>query len=393
MANNETETTYDIACPYCFKRYTIHKALFVDYKERSEHMYPEYEAYMKDILGLEAFADRQMPLCFRKRGNDGIDSYFSALTETDDVTFVRACPYCCNVLPAAAGREKPFSLVVLGAQDTDRSFYISTVLHKLNKRMQSDFGASFIPADHKSAQTFFEQYEEPLYVQKLLPEAMTSVYPLVYEFSRTGASNAEDWRGSDVVYNRAMIYIYNIDKDLCDRYPMVAYNAISQANGIVFISDIAEASTQDDPLTEPWLGYLTETFRRLFGANPIDKPAAVLLTNADKAALVDRKWLALIKQSESKTVEKSFPSSFFSKVNVKTLEAVRSRMPAFYSALAALFGAQTSMYFPARSLYDTHTDGTADILDTSAAETSFLWMLSKLHLLTDDSVKSFKITR
>ncbi|MBO6302215.1 MAG: hypothetical protein J6N15_07240 [Ruminiclostridium sp.] len=393
MANNETETTYDIACPYCFRRYTVHKALFVDYKNRTEHMYPEYTDYMKNILGLEAFADRPMPLYFQKRGNDGIDSYFSALTEAGDTAYVRACPYCCNILPAAAGREKPFSIVITGARDADRSFYISAVLHRLNRRMQSDFGASLIPADHKSALTYFEQYEEPLYVQKLVPEAMTSVYPLVYEFDRTASAAAEDWHGNDVTYNRGLIYIYNIDKELCDRYPMVAYNAIAQAGGIVFISDIADVSGAEEPVTEPWLGYLTETFRRLFGANPTDIPSAVVLAGADKAALSDRKWQALIKQAESKRAEKTFPTGHFTKISGKALDILKARLPAYHAAVTALFGAGSTVYFPSRTFFEEQPDGTADILSADTAETSFLWLLAKLRLIGDDAAKSFKITR
>lgn len=393
MTITDNETTYDIACPFCFRRYTINRALFVDYKNKSEHIYSEYVDYMKNFLGIESPADRQMPLYFQKSFTDGVDSQFSAATETGDITYVRACPSCCNILPAAAGREKPFSIVVIGENDAERGFYISTVLHRLNRRMMTDFGASFIPADHKSALEYFEQYEEPLYVQKFVPEAMTTVYPLVYEFSRFGASAAEVWDKNEITYNRALIYIYNIDKELCDRYPMVAYNAIAQANGIIFLSDISAACGSSDPTCDPWFGYLTETFRRLYGANPVDKPSAVLLCNADTAALGDKKWQALIKQPEPKKAEKIFPASYFSKRSIKIQKIIETRLPSYYASIAALFSKENTIYFPADTFFEMHTDGTADIKEIKAVETSFLWMLSKLDVIDDDSSGNFRIKR
>ncbi len=393
MTNNEKQTTYDISCPYCFRRYTLERALFVDYTQRSEHIYDEYVDYMKNFLGIESPADRQMPLIFQKQFNDGLDSRFCAGTESGNVSYVRACPQCYNILPAAAGREKPFSIAVIGADDGMRGFYISTALHELNRRMLSDLGSSFIPADYKSARDYFEQYEEPLYVQGLVPEAMTTVSPLVYEYSRFGEASAETWDKNDVIYNRALIYIYNIDKELCDRYPMVAYNAIAQANGLVFVSDISAVGS-GEPLCDPWAGFLTETFRRLYGANPTDKPSAILLAGAEKAMPDDRKWQALLKSQPVKKTENSFPTSVFRKQSAKIQKMLETGCPSYFSQIAALFSQESMMLFPAETFFEMHTDGTADInRDAKTPETSFLWLLSELDILKDDSTGNFRITR
>ena len=391
MSNNyDQNSTYDIFCPYCFKKYQNFRAMFADYRNFTEEIYPEYADYLKHFMNIETVGSRRMPVLFQKRGNDGLDA-FAALTESGDVTYSRFCPNCCNPLPAAAGRLKPFSLVVIGAEDTERSFYIASVLHRLNRKMLSAFGSSFIPADFKSAQTFYEQYEEPLYVEKTVPEAMATVTPLVYEFSRTGAALSEEWKGNSIAYNKALFYIYNIDKDLCDRYPMVAYTAIAQASGFIFISDVSEMMGQDDPAYEPWLGYLTDTFRRLFGASAVEIPTAILYTKADKAAMGERKWLSLVKESVSRHIEKSFPTSYYTKIAGKAQTILNAKLPAYSSTISALFSPQTTMSFLAKSFFDMHTDGTADIHECGTVEASFLWMLSELGIINNDKPKSFKI--
>ena len=280
---------------------------------------------------------------------------------------------------------------MIGASDTERSFYIASVLHKLNKEMQSRFGASFIPADHKTATTFYEQYDEPLYASHTVPEAMGTIVPLVYEFRRTGAQAAEEWKGNDVTFNRAMIYIYNIDKDLCDRYPMIAYTAIAQSSALVFVSDISEAVGNSDPVYDPWLGYLTETMTRIYGTMTTENPTAVVLDRADKAALSDKKWSSLLKAALSKTPEKVFPEGHFSKLSAKMQNILNSECPAFASTVSALFSAENTRFFASNAAFEEHPDGTADIGDSTGIENSFLWILSKLRLIEDDSPKSFKI--
>ena len=393
MADNENATTYDISCPFCFRRYNVHKVLFVDHRKETEHMYREYEQYMKSFLGLESPADRHMPLYFQKRANDGIGSYFAAETETGDISYIRACPYCCNILPAAAGRVRPFSLVVTGADDEQRGFYISSVLHGVNGRLPAEYGASFIPSDHGSALRFYEQYEEPLYIQKVLPEPVMSLYPLVYEFDRTGNKEAETWDHNEVTYNRALVYIYNIGKDICDRYPMVAYNAIEQSSGMILVSDLDETAKNSEPLTDVWLGFLTETFRRIHGAGPMEKPSAMILDNADGVFKDNRKWTSLLKAAKVRKKSGKFPAKYYSKLSTKTKSIIGKKLPAYAAVLDSLFSSETTMYFPSAGFYRTDSLGSAEIRNTETAQASFLWMLSKLDMINDDSVKNFRMSR
>ncbi|MBQ3843237.1 MAG: hypothetical protein II820_11190 [Ruminiclostridium sp.] len=393
MNNNRySEDAYEIVCPYCFKRYSNYNALFVDYRNTAEEVYPEYEEYLKYFLGTEAYGGRKMPLYFRKRANDGIPNVFAAGTETDEVSYVRACPHCCNILPALAGKVKTFSVVVTGSDDAERSFYIASVLHRLNRDMMSGFGASFMPADLKTANMFFEQYEEPLYASGLVPEAAASISPLVYEFNRIGAAAPEEWKGNVVTYNSALLYIYNIDRDLCERYPMIAYNAIAQANGFAVISDLAEAAPSDDPAYDPWLGYLTDTFRRIFGSSPAERPAALIMTKADKVFTDDRKWTAMIKTDAADKAEKLFPTSAYRSRSDKAEAVFRTRIPSHYSAYSALFAKESSMYFTERTLFEPKDDGTAVINDCKVTEASFEWLLSRFSVLPESVTKSFTIT-
>ncbi len=385
MSNNNNtvqDTTHDIVCPYCFKRFTNNRVLFVDYRKTVDEIYPEYAEYMRHYLNLEPFGDRKMPYYFQKTGNDGIRDYFSALTEQGDVTHTRACPYCYNVLPASVGRMKAFPVVVLGADDGQRSYYIASLLHKLNRGMSADFGASFIPADFRTADTFYTQYEEPLYKSRIVPEAITSVTPLIFEFTRNGALSSEEWKGSEVTYNRALIYIYNIDRDLCERYPMAAFEAVSRAGGIVFVSDAAETERFEDPTYEPWLGFLTETFRRVFGANPIEIPSAIVLSNADKSGMTaDRKWNALVRSALIDHVEKAFPTKYFEGISEKAVRIMSEVMPAYMSALNTLFDREYTMYFPSKSFFSRTADGGAD-MNHSSAEISFLWLMSRFSMIS-----------
>jgi hypothetical protein len=393
MNNYANDTTYDIMCPFCFKRYSNHRALFVDHKVLTDEVYPEYAEYMRAFLGIEEFSSRKMPTLFKKEAGGGVDSPFAAATSSGDIAYARACPFCCNVLPAAAGRVKPFSIAVIGADDGERGYYLASVLHRLGKELSEKFGASFLPADFKTAQTFFEQYEEPLYAEGYVPEAMPAVTPLIYEYCRIGATVSEEWVGNSVTYNRAVIYIYNIDKDLCDRYPMVADSAVSQASGIILLSDIYGMASSREPLNDPWLGHLNELFRRLFGVSSIDKPSAIVLTNADRAALADRKWSAVIKAGENRKIEKKFPLSYYTKQSAKAVNILRTRLPAYYTALSALFSPETTAYFPAKTFYELRDDGKADIKDNHTDSVSFGWLLSKLGVLPDDSSASFRMKK
>ena len=392
MNNNRfSEDAYEIVCPYCFKRYSNYNALFVDYRSTAEEVYPEYEEYLKYFLGTEAYGGRQMPLYFKKRANDGIPSVFAAGTESGEVSYVRACPYCCNILPALAGKVKTFSVVVTGSDDAERSFYISSVLHRMNRDMLAGFGSSFMPADLKTANMFYEQYDEPLYASGLVPEAAASISPLVYEFNRIGAAAPEEWKGNVVTYNNALIYIYNIDRDLCDRYPMIAYSAIAQANGFAVIGDLAQAAPSDDPAYDPWLGYLTDTFRRIYGSAPAEIPSALIMTKAEKVFGDDKKWTALVKTDPEKA-DKQFPTSAYRSRSDKVEAVFRTRIPAYYTALSSLFAKESSMYFTERTFFEQHDDGTAEINDCKIPEASFEWLLARFSVLPESVTKSFTIT-
>lgn len=393
MNNNRySEDAYEIVCPYCFKRYSNYNALFVDYRSNAEEVYPEYEEYLRYFLGTEAYGGRKMPLYFRKRANDGIPNVFAAGTETDEVSYVRACPHCCNILPALAGKVKTFSVVVTGSDDAERSFYIASVLHRINRDMMSGFGASFMPADLKTANMLYEQYEEPLYADGLVPEAAASISPLVYEFSRLGAAAPEEWKGNVVTYNNALIYIYNIDRDLCERYPMIAYNAIAQANGFAVINDLAQAAPSDDPAYDPWLGYLTDTFRRIFGSAPSEIPSALIMTKADKVFADDKKWAAVLKSDAAEKIEKQFPTSAFRARSDKAEAVLKMKIPAYYTAFSSLFAKESSMYFTEKTFFEQHDDGTAEIKDCPIPEASLEWLLSRFSILPESVTKSFTIT-
>ena len=378
MANNyNSGTTYEIVCPFCFRRYSHLKALFVDNRQTSEGMYPEYAEYMRYFLNMEPFGGRKMPLYFQKAQNDGLPDQFAAVTETGDFAFERACPFCCNIIPAAAGRVKPFSVVVIGADDAERSFFIASALHRMNRDMQAAFGASFIPADYKTAQTFYEQYEEPLYAEHIIPEASAAITPLIYEFARTGVSVTEEWKGSSVTYNNALLYIYNIDKDLCDRYPMIAHTAIAQANGFVFIADAEKIAAGTEALSDPWLGYLTGTLRKIFGVATVDKPTAIVLGKADKTDMRDKKWSATVKAAVGENMKKAFPAPQYAKYSERTVNMLKNAAPGYQSAIETLFVKENTMYFPLPEFFEQHDDGTADIKGPVPAEIPLLWLLSK----------------
>ena len=391
MANNNQDTTYDIMCPFCFKRYTNFNALFADHRHFSDEIYPGQVEYMRHFLGTEPFGGREGPVYFRRNPNDPAGNVFAATTENGDVTRTRVCPYCYNMLPAAAGRVKPFSIAVMGSDDAERSFYIGAALHRMNSTMLANYGAAFIPADYRTASFFCEQYEEPLYADRTVPEALTTITPLVYEFARTGASAPEEWKGSTVTYNNALFYIYNIDRELVDRYPMIAYNAIAQAGALILISDAAAQAASDDPLCDPWLGYLTETMRRIFGPMSCDKPAAIVLSKSDKAEIPDKKWAAALKSVVSQklviseSLKKVFPTTAFAKFSDQAAAVLRTRLPGFSSVIESLFSKENTMFFPVPEFFETHGDGTADIKEPAAAEASFLWLLAKLGLLPNSS--------
>lgn len=373
--------TYEVVCPYCFKRYSHLRALFVDYRQTSEGMYPEYVEYMKYFLNMEPFGDRKMPLYFQKAGNDGLPDQFAAVTEDGDFAFVRACPFCCNIIPALAGKVKPFSVVVIGSDDAERSFFIASALHRLNRDMQAGFGAAFLPADYKTAQTFYEQYDQPLYAEHTVPEAMAAVYPLVYEFDRSGAAEKEEWKGSSVTYNNAVISFYNISQDLCERYPMIAHNAIAQASGIVMLADAAEMTKTDDPAYDPWLGYLTETLRKIYGTASVDKPTAVVLGRSDRANVQDKKWQSLLKSVISENMKKTFPAQQFVKYSERAENMMKSAAPGYMTTLETLFTGENTMYFPLPEFFEAHEDGTADIKAPVPAEIPLLWLMHRFNLI------------
>ncbi len=387
------ENSYDIVCPYCFKRFTDYRTLFVDSKRSIDTLYSEYAEYVKYFLGIESPGMRKMPVLFTKDINDGTQDKYSAVTESGDITFTRACPYCCNLLPASAGKVKTFSIAVIGADDANRSFYIASVLHKLNREMQSRFAASFMPADHKTAVTFYEQYDEPLYASHIVPEAMGSIVPLIYDFRKTGSQSPEEWKGSEVHFNRALVYIYNINKDLCDRYPMIAYTALSQVSALVFVSDFSRTAGGGDSVSDPWLGYLTDTINRIYGSMTAEIPTAIVLDRADKAKVSDRKWGAWLKSYSSKVPEKVFPEKYYSRLNTKISAVLRKECPSFSSAVSALFAPENTMFFPVRAAFERHDDRSTDICDSTDTETSFLWLMSKLRLIGDDSVQTLRLKK
>ena len=380
--NGNDETVYDIICPYCFRPYSNGRAMFADFRSTADEVYPQYTEYLKNFLGIGTFAGRTMPLYFSRQPGDTSGSPFTATTGNGDIAYTRVCPNCCNILPAASGRMKSFSIAVLGSDEDERNLYLTALLHRVNREMSQSFGASFIPADYRTASVFYEYYEEPVYAQKLLPAAPGGVAPLIYEFGRHGAVSPEEWKNERVRYDKALIYIYCIDRDICERYPMVAFNAAAQASALLFLADISELSSGEDELYDPWLGFLTETMRKVYGSMAVDKPAAVVIDKLDKAVLNDKRWRNVLKAVHSGIrTEGAFPERAYAKLSKDIKAAMASDHPGYFSALEALFPDDRTMYFGTDSFYDLRSDSSADIHPAASPEIPFWYLLSKLNLL------------
>ena len=78
--NDNNGNSYDIVCPYCFRRYTDYRALFVDSKRFTDDVYPEYAEYLRYFMGIESLSARKMPVLFQKNMNDGTQDKYCAVT-------------------------------------------------------------------------------------------------------------------------------------------------------------------------------------------------------------------------------------------------------------------------------------------------------------------------
>jgi hypothetical protein len=144
------------------------------------------------------------------------------------------CPKCTKVLPTAVSRNASLLIGIVGASQSGKTHYVTTLIEQLQELVGSRFKAGMIPLDDATVRRFNRELKNPLFGSHTrLPVTIGQVPPLLYNLMFDGSLWGESSPRSVTLafYDTAGENMKDQDK-LRD---LVSY--LSVAAGIIFIVD------------------------------------------------------------------------------------------------------------------------------------------------------------
>jgi hypothetical protein len=164
------EETHEIVCLYCFKNFDHDKVLFraleaVDtegYRAEADTVLDAYRArfHMEEAGDLPVVLNPNDFSEVNKSYHRGILS--ALIDDHKNMTTLRLCPHCHNVLPQSAGFAPSTIISFVGASQAGKSVYLTSLVHTLKTLTPRNFQIFCTPINNETGRKFKEAYENPL---------------------------------------------------------------------------------------------------------------------------------------------------------------------------------------------------------------------------------------
>ena len=292
------DKTHEIVCLYCFRNFTHDRVMFraleafdaEGYRAQFDHILDDYRAkfHMHTAGEIPVALDPDNFAEVSKGYHRGVLS--SLKDDYENVTTKRICPHCHNDIPQSAGFAPSTIISVVGATQSGKSVYLTSLVHTLKTITPRNFPIFCTPISNEMGRKFKLEYEDPLIENGFLldpTQKEKQQEPFIFTFSFSDGSKPEvsiaffDVAGEGMVDTAYMdIYAANIrnSSGILFLVDPVQFRSIGRKiqlkNGLNF-----ENSTPDEPTDV--LSGLVEDYIYKQGGGVSEIPTAVVLTKTD----------------------------------------------------------------------------------------------------------------
>jgi GTPase SAR1 family protein len=393
IERSKLDTTHEIVCLYCFRNFTHDRVMFralesLDadgYEAEYDELLDGYRArfHMGTAGELPATLDPDEFNEVNKTYHRGILS--SLKDDYGNITPRRICPFCHNDVPKSAGFAPSTIISVVGASQSGKSVYLTSLIHTLKTITPRNFPIFCTPINNEMGRKFKIEYEDPLIENGLLldpTQKEKQQEPFIFTFSFSDETKPEINIAFFDVAGEGMV-----DTAYMDIYA----SHIRNSSGILFLVDplqfrsvgkkiqLKNGLDYDAYTDEPAevLSGLVEDYIYKQGGGISDIPTAVVITKTDLLEALVGEYLPKDTQIfDNFTHRTFFDLTQFYSINDEIEDFVADVDPNFCNALKRRFA---DLGFFAISALGTKPEGqrVASFAPIRVDE-PFLWILFRL---------------
>ena len=393
------DNLHEIVCLHCFRNFSTDKILFRAFESLDIEGYrAEYDELLDNYRArFHIGSAGELPVALDPDEFNEVQKTYhrgvlSSLTDDyGNITTKRICPFCHNDLPQSAGFAPSTIISVVGASQSGKSVFLTSLMHTLKTVTSRNFSIFCVPINNEMGRKFKVNYEDPLIEHGLLlspTQKEKQQEPFIFTFSFSDGSKPEiniaffDVAGEGIV-----------DTDYMDIYAA----HIRNSSGILFLVDPLtfrsvgrkiqlvnnldyDTSFSDEPADV--LSGLVEDYIYKQGGGVSDIPTAVVLTKTDLLENLDGEYV----KSNSPFFENYNHKGFFNldefyKIDVATDDLIREVDPNFRNALKRRFSKLG--FFAVSALGTKPEDDRVPSFTPMRVDEPFLWILYQLGYIED----------
>ncbi|MCL1843680.1 MAG: hypothetical protein FWF79_07695 [Defluviitaleaceae bacterium] len=399
IERSRMDTTFELVCLYCFRNFTHDRVMFralepldaEGYRARYDDVLDEYRArFHMDTAG-------EIPVALDPDEFSEVNKgYFRGVLSSlnDDygnITTRRICPFCHNDIPASAGFAPGTIISVVGASQSGKSVYLTSLIHTLKTITPRNFPIFCTPINNEMGRKFKYEYEDPLIEHGILldpTQKEKQQEPFIFTFSFADETKPE--------INIAFFDVAG--EGMVDTAYMDIYAAhIRNSSGIMFLVDPLqfrsvgkkiqlkngldyELGFSDEPTDV--LSGLVEDYIYKQGGGISDIPTAVVLTKTDllEALQTDGEYI----RQGSRIFQNFTHNSFFNlsefyNIDSETEDFIAAVDPNFKNALKRRFARLG--FFAVSALGTKPEEQRVSSFSPIRVDEPFLWILHMLGYL------------
>ena len=396
IEREKLDKTHDIVCLYCFRNFSHDRVMFralaaIDaegYRTAFDPILDEYRAkFHMDTAGeLTAALDPDNFSEAAKGFSRGV--LFSLKDDYDNVTTRRICPYCHNDIPQSAGFAPGTIISVVGATQSGKSVYLTSLVHTLKTVTPRNFPIFCTPINNEMGRKFKFEYEDPLIESGFLldpTQKEKQQEPFIFTFSFSDETKPE--------INIAFFDVAG--EGMVDTAYMDIYAAhIRNSSGILFLVDPTQFRSigrkiqlkndldfgenfSDEPVDV--LSGLVEDYIYKQGGGVSEIPTAIVLTKTDllDALKADGEYIhPSSRMFKNYTHNTFFNLAEFANIHGEVDELIAIADPNFRNALKRRFARLG--FFAVSALGSKPNDGRVASFAPIRVDEPFLWILYQL---------------
>ena len=396
VEREKMDKIHEIVCLHCFRNFLPDRVMFralesldvEGYRAQYDQILDDYRArFHMDTAGeLPVALDPDEFGEVNKSYHRGVLS--SLKDDYGNITTKRICPFCHNDIPQSAGFAPSTIISVVGASQSGKSVYLTSLIHTLKTVTPRNFPIFCTPINNEMGRKFKYEYEDPLIENGMLldpTQKEKQQEPFIFTFSFSDDTKPE--------INIAFFDVAG--EGMVDTAYMDIYAAhIRNSSGILFLVDPLqfrsigrkiqlknnldyELSFSDEPADV--LSGLVEDYIYKQGGGVSHIPTAVVLTKTDllEALKTDGEYIHANSEFFTNFTHKGFFNlSEFYNIDGETDELIADVDPNFRNALKRRFA---NLGFFAVSALGTQPEGQRVASFTPIrVDEPFLWILYQL---------------